>query len=163
MAELSSVHQTGRAPGHPRSARGLRAGGVRLVAVHDVDLTVAAGETLGLVGESGSGKTMTLRSVIRLLPRAAVVESGEVLFEGVDVLRLRKEELRQLRARAIGTVFQDPYSSLNPVPRIGAQLTEALRLNLGLTQRRPRREPSRRCATSASRSRRSAFAPIRMS
>ena len=95
---------------------------------------------------------MTLRSVIRLLPRAAIVESGEVLFEGVDVLHLPKERLRQLRARAIGTVFQDPYSSLNPVLRIGAQLTEALRLNLGLGHReaearavealRPRRHPA---------------------
>ena len=105
----------------------------RLVAVHDVELKLRPGETLGLVGESGSGKTMTLRSVIRLLPRAAIVESGEVLFEGVDVLHLPKEQLRQLRARTIGTVFQDPYSSLNPVLRIGAQLTEALRLNLGLS------------------------------
>ncbi len=119
--------------------RGLRVsfnpGESRVVAVHDVDLTVAAGKTLGLVGESGSGKTMTLRSVIRLLPRAAVVESGEVLFEGVDVFGLRREDLRELRARGIGTVFQDPYSSLNPVARIGEQLAEALRVNLGLTQR----------------------------
>jgi oligopeptide/dipeptide ABC transporter ATP-binding protein len=107
----------------------------RLVAVHDVELTVRPGETLGLVGESGSGKTMTLRSVIRLLPRAAVVEAGEVVFEGVDVLRLPKERLRELRARAIGTVFQDPYSSLNPVTRIGTQLTEALRLNLGISRK----------------------------
>jgi oligopeptide/dipeptide ABC transporter ATP-binding protein len=107
----------------------------RLVAVHDVDLTLLPGQTLGLVGESGSGKTMTLRSVIRLLPRAAVVESGEVLFEGRDVMGLPREQLRQLRARAIGTVFQDPYSSLNPVIRIGSQLTEALRLNLGLDHR----------------------------
>jgi oligopeptide transport system ATP-binding protein len=107
----------------------------RLVAVNDVELTVRPGETLGLVGESGSGKTMTLRSVIRLLPRAAVVEDGEVVFDGVDVLRLPKERLRELRARAIGTVFQDPYSSLNPVARIGTQLTETLRLNLGLSHR----------------------------
>ena len=110
-------------------------GGTRLVAVNDVDLSVAPGETLGLVGESGSGKTMTLRSVIRLLPRAAVVESGEVIFEGVDVFRLRREQLREIRARAIGTVFQDPYSSLNPVARVGEQLAEALRLNLGLAHR----------------------------
>ena len=100
-------------------------GGARLVAVHDVDLSVAPGETLGLVGESGSGKTMTLRSVIRLLPRAAVVESGEVIFEGVDMFRLPREQLREIRARAIGTVFQDPYSSLNPVTRVGDQLAEA--------------------------------------
>ncbi|MFA4965257.1 MAG: ABC transporter ATP-binding protein [Thermoleophilia bacterium] len=119
--------------------RGLRVAfnrrGSRIVAVNDVDLGVSSGQTLGLVGESGSGKTMTLRSVIRLLPRAAVVESGEVIFDGVDVLRLPREELRKIRARSIGTVFQDPYSSLNPVSRVGAQLTEALRLNLGLTQK----------------------------
>ena len=78
---------------------------------------------------------MTLRSVIRLLPRGAVVEEGEVLFEGENVLRLRDEKLRELRARAIGTVFQDPYSSLDPVSRVGDQLAEALRLNLGLSDR----------------------------
>ena len=107
----------------------------RLVAVHDVDLSVSPGQTLGLVGESGSGKTMTLRSVIRLLPHAAVIEAGEVAFEGVDVFSMGRVELRELRARAIGTVFQDPYSSLNPVARVGTQLTEALRLNLGLARK----------------------------
>lgn len=109
--------------------------GPRVVAVNNVDLGVGSGQTLGLVGESGSGKTMTLRSVIRLLPHAAVIESGEVIFEGVNVLRLPIDELREIRARAIGTVFQDPYSSLNPVARVGTQLTETLRLNLGLTHR----------------------------
>ena len=118
--------------------RGLRVvfpiNGSRLVAVHDVDLLVHAGETLGLVGESGSGKTMTMRSVIRLLPRSAIVEAGDVRFDGADVLKLDREGLRKLRARSIGTVFQDPYSSLNPVARIGDQLMEVLRLNLGLSK-----------------------------
>ena len=139
MAEM--VHASTKEPAGLLDIRDLRVafdgGESRLIAVHDVELTLRSGETLGLVGESGSGKTMTLRSVIKLLPRAAIVESGEVLFEGVDVLHLPKEQLRQLRARAIGTVFQDPYSSLNPVLRIGAQLTEALRLNLSLGNGRP--------------------------
>lgn len=103
-----------------------------LVAVHDLDLAVAPGETVGLIGESGSGKTMTARSVIRLLPRAARVASGEILFEGKDVLAAGTDEMRRIRAHGIGTVFQDPYSSLNPVARIGDQITEVLRLNLGL-------------------------------
>ena len=103
-----------------------------VVAVRDLDLVVGPGETVGLVGESGSGKTMTARAVIRLLPRAARVTRGEILFEGKDVLAAGTDEMRLIRAHGIGTVFQDPYSSLNPVARIGDQLTEVLRLNLGL-------------------------------
>jgi len=105
-----------------------------IVAIHDLNLTVAPGETVGLVGESGSGKTMTARSVIRLLPPTARVTRGEIRFEGEDVLSADSEELRRIRANGIGTVFQDPYSSLNPVARIGDQITEVLRLNLGLEQ-----------------------------
>ena len=81
------------------------------IAVHNLDLAVAPGETVGLVGESGSGKTMTARSVIRLLPRTARVPRGEVFFEGKDVLKADTEELRLIRAQGIGTVFQDPYGS----------------------------------------------------
>jgi oligopeptide/dipeptide ABC transporter ATP-binding protein len=103
-----------------------------IVAVHDVDLTVAPGETVGIVGESGSGKTMTMRSVIRLLPRTARVRAGQILFEHKDVLTAGAAEMRRIRAKGIGTVFQDPYGSLNPVARIGDQITEVLRLNLGL-------------------------------
>lgn len=106
-----------------------------LVAVHDLELKVAPGETVGLIGESGSGKTMTARSVIRLLPRAARVPSGEIFFEGKDVLIAGTEEMRRIRAHGIGTVFQDPYSSLNPVAKIGYQITEVLRLNLGLSEK----------------------------
>lgn len=104
-----------------------------IVAVHDVDLTVAPGETVGIVGESGSGKTMTVRSVIRLLPPTARAASGEIFFDGKDLLSAGREEVRQVRARGIGTVFQDPYGSLNPVARIGDQITEVMRLNLGLS------------------------------
>lgn len=103
-----------------------------IVAIHDLRLAVAPGETVGLVGESGSGKTMTARSVIRLLPRTASVSRGEILFEGEDVLAAGTDEMRRIRARRIGTVFQDPYGSLNPIARIGDQITEVLRLNLGL-------------------------------
>jgi oligopeptide/dipeptide ABC transporter ATP-binding protein len=104
-----------------------------IVAVHDLELTVAPGETVGLVGESGSGKTMTVRSVIRLLPSTARVPRGEILFEGKDVLAASTDEIRHIRAQGIGTVFQDPYGSLNPVAKIGDQITEVLRLNLGLS------------------------------
>jgi peptide/nickel transport system ATP-binding protein len=107
----------------------------RRVVVRGVDLQVRERETLGLVGESGSGKTTTLRSVIRLLPPAAMIEQGEIIFEGRSVLDLSREGLRKLRANAIGTVFQDPYSTLNPVARVGHQLAETMQLNLGLTRR----------------------------
>ncbi len=107
----------------------------RLTVVRGVDLEVREGETMGLVGESGSGKTTTLRSIIRLLPSTATIERGDILFDGTHVLALGPQGLRSLRARAIGTVFQDPYSTLNPVARVGRQLAETMELNLGLTRR----------------------------
>ena len=94
-----------------------------LRAVDGVDLSLAAGRTLGIVGESGSGKTMLSRAILQLLPRRARF-SGRVRFDGHDLTRLDRRALRRLRGRSIAVVFQDPMTSLNPVLTIGQQMVE---------------------------------------
>jgi oligopeptide/dipeptide ABC transporter ATP-binding protein len=104
----------------------------RVVAVRNASLAIRPGEIVGLIGESGSGKTLTCRSVIRLVPWPGRITAGRVEFDGRDVLAMKGKELRDLRAHDVGMIFQDPFSSLNPVFRIGDQLAETLRVNLGL-------------------------------
>ena len=94
-------------------------------AVRAIDLSIAEGEVLGLVGESGSGKSMTSLALMGLLPPSARV-SGEVVFEGRDVLRATPEELRQMRGTRMAMIFQEPMTALNPVMRIGDQVAEAV-------------------------------------
>lgn len=103
-------------------------------AVNGVSFEVAPGETLGIVGESGSGKTVAMLSVMRLIesPPGRIV-SGEVLFDNTDLLKLSFRQMRQIRGGKIAMVFQDPLTSLNPVFSIGDQLTEAIRIHLGLS------------------------------
>jgi peptide/nickel transport system ATP-binding protein len=102
-----------------------------LHAVSGVTLSLGAGRTLGIVGESGSGKTILSRAVLQLLPRDAKV-GGTVRFDGQDLFRLSREGLRRLRGRQIAVVLQDPMTSLNPVLKVGDQITETLREHLGL-------------------------------
>jgi oligopeptide/dipeptide ABC transporter ATP-binding protein len=111
-----------------------------LVAVHDVGLTVRPGEFVGLVGESGSGKSLTCRSILRLIRSPGRISRGEISFDGRDVRAMEAEELRAFRGHEVGTIFQDPFSSLNPVFRVGEQLTETLRLNAGMGKREARLE-----------------------
>ncbi|HEY8011241.1 MAG TPA: ABC transporter ATP-binding protein [Rudaea sp.] len=109
--------------------------------VEDANFSIAAGEMLALVGESGSGKTMIARSILRLLPQIAAIESGRILFAGKDLDDARPAQMRALRGNAIGMVFQEPMVSLNPALSVGVQMTEALRLHRGL----PLEEARRRC------------------
>src|SRR5207237_3913543 len=102
-----------------------------LRAVDHVDLTLAAGRTLGIVGESGCGKTMLSRAVLQLLPKKAKL-SGRVMFGGQDLVRLDPERLRKLRGRSLAVIFQDPMTTLNPVLTIGTQLIETLQEHLEL-------------------------------
>ncbi|SFR69485.1 peptide/nickel transport system ATP-binding protein [Agromyces sp. CF514] len=104
-------------------------------AVRDASLTVHAGETVAIVGESGSGKSTTAHAVVQLLPSSASIARGSVRFEGRDVTKISRVELRGLRGRAIGFVPQDPTVSLNPVQRIGRQVAEVLEIH-GLADRR---------------------------
>jgi peptide/nickel transport system ATP-binding protein len=102
-----------------------------LRAVDHVDLALCAGKTLGIVGESGCGKTVLSRAILQLLPKKAKL-SGRVIFDGQDLVRLKPEALRKLRARSMAVVFQDPMTSLNPVLTIGTQLIETLQEHLEL-------------------------------
>ena len=102
--------------------------------VDNVDLKVCAGRTLGLVGESGSGKSVTCLAVLRLLAARGRVTSGEVIFQGRDLLKTSEEEMEALRGCQIGMVFQDPMVSLNPVRTIGWQITESLHLHQNLSK-----------------------------
>jgi oligopeptide/dipeptide ABC transporter ATP-binding protein len=99
----------------------------QLPILRGVDLSVRAGETLAVVGESGSGKSFTALSIAGLLPASAAITAGQVLLDGEDLVPLRESQRRAFRGAKIGMVYQDPMSSLNPVMRIGKQVTEALK------------------------------------
>ncbi len=100
-------------------------GGQRVVrAVDGVSLTIARGESLGLVGESGSGKTTTCLSIVRLLPRGAHIDGGNVEFGGQDLLRLSTADMNRVRGRRIAMILQDPMASLNPLLTIYDQVAE---------------------------------------
>lgn len=94
--------------------------------VDGISFQLAQGETLGVVGESGCGKSLTMMSLLGLLPRKISVSTGEAQFEGSDLFTLRGESLRKVRGGRIGFIFQDPMTSFNPVMRIGEQLMEPL-------------------------------------
>jgi oligopeptide/dipeptide ABC transporter ATP-binding protein len=109
-------------------------------AVRDVSFTVSPGEVLGIVGESGSGKSVTMLSVMGLIPSPpGQIVGGEVLFEGRDLLRLPADALRRVRGSEIGMIFQEPLSSLNPVLTIGDQLDEAIRVHKRIGKAEARR------------------------
>src|SRR2546425_1339581 len=100
-------------------------GGTRVIkAVDRVSFTLHEGETLGLVGESGSGKTTTCLAIVGLLPRAARIVGGSVVFEGEDLTRKSQRELRRVRGRRIAVILQDPMASLNPLFTIFRQVAE---------------------------------------
>lgn len=101
-------------------------GGRSVTAVDGVSFSVNEGETFALVGESGSGKSVTALSTIRLLPEAARVTSGSVLFDQQDLLSLPEREMRDIRGSGISMIFQEPMTSLNPVVKVGKQIAEVL-------------------------------------
>ena len=103
--------------------------GDRRYAVHDVSLVLQAGEILCVVGESGSGKSMCANAVMGLLPETLKPSAGRVLFQGRDLLSMTEPELRALRGSALGMIFQEPLSALNPVMRVGDQIAEVLQVH----------------------------------
>jgi oligopeptide/dipeptide ABC transporter ATP-binding protein len=115
---------------HYISARGARV----TRAVDDVSLTLDEGETLGIVGESGSGKTTLALSLLRLLPPAARIVSGEIRFEGDDLLRKSDSEMRRIRGKRIAMILQDPMASLNPLFTVGDQVAEPIRVHEGASR-----------------------------
>lgn len=105
-------------------------------AVDGVSFELQRGETLGIVGESGSGKSVTTLSLIRLIPEPpGKIESGEIRFNGIDILGLKEEKVREIRGRRIAMIFQDPMTSLNPFMKISHQLMEITELHLGHTRK----------------------------
>ncbi|MGH8724413.1 MAG: ABC transporter ATP-binding protein [Burkholderiales bacterium] len=109
-----------------------------LTAVDDVSFSIAPGEVLGVVGESGAGKSITGMAVIGLLEPPGRIAAGEVWFEGRRIDRLPHEEMRRIRGRRIGVIFQDPLTSLNPLYTIGQQLEETILTHLPLGKRAAR-------------------------
>jgi oligopeptide transport system ATP-binding protein len=104
-------------------------------AVNGVSYTINEGEILGIVGESGSGKSVSVLSLLQLLPQPpAHIKGGTAVFDGSDLLKMSSPEIRSVRGNQISIIFQDPMTSLNPVLKIGKQIGEALQLHMGMTE-----------------------------
>lgn len=101
-----------------------------IYAVNNISLTIKKGETIGLVGETGAGKTTIARSILRILPiPPAKLVSGEIFFEGKDILKLSEKEIRKIRGNKIAMIFQDPMTALNPIETVGFQIAETIKLH----------------------------------
>lgn len=110
-------------------------------AVNDVSFELTKGETLGIVGESGCGKSVTSLSVMGLIEApAGRIHSGQILFEGQDLLKLPKDEQRRFRGNEISMIFQEPMTSLNPVHKVGAQIAEVIMLHQGIGKKQALKE-----------------------
>ncbi len=112
-------------------------GGI-LKAVRNISFDLHKGETLAIVGESGSGKSVTSKAIMGILAGNSIVEGGEILYDGQDLLKISEEDFHKLRGDKIAMIFQDPMSSLNPIMRIGQQLTEAMILKAKTGKRNAR-------------------------
>ena len=100
----------------------------KVQAVRGINFDLAKGETLSIVGESGSGKSVTSKAILGILAGNSIVEGGEIIYDGKDLLRISEEDFHKIRGDKIAMIFQDPMSSLNPIVKIGRQLTEAMLL-----------------------------------
>lgn len=116
-----------------------RTQGGKVQAVRDVSFDLYKGETLAIVGESGSGKSVTSRAIMGILAKNSIVEGGKIIYDGQDLLRISEDDFHKIRGDKIAMIFQDPLSSLNPIMRIGKQLTEAMILKGKSGQRNARR------------------------
>lgn len=101
----------------------------KVQAVRGVSFDLYKGETLCIVGESGSGKSVTSKAIMGILAANAVVEGGQIIYDGEDLLKVSEEEFHRIRGHKIGMIFQDPLSSLNPIVKIGKQITETMLIN----------------------------------
>lgn len=108
-------------------------------AVDGVNLSIEEGQVLGVVGESGCGKSVTSLSTLRLVPPPGLIQAGEIIFDGRDLLKLSEKEMRSIRGNQIGLIPQDPMTSLNPVYTIGAQIMEAIELHQKVDRKEARK------------------------
>ena len=111
----------------------------KVQAVRGINFDLNKGETLAIVGESGSGKSVTSKAVLGILAGNSIVEGGEIVYDGQDLLKISEEDFHKIRGDKIAMIFQDPMSSLNPIVKIGRQLTEAMILKGKARQRESRR------------------------
>ena len=109
-------------------------------AVRNISFNLEKGETLAIVGESGSGKSVTSKAIIGILAGNSIVENGEILYDGRDLLKITEEEMCKIRGDKISMIFQDPLSSLDPIVKIGKQITEAMLLKNRTNRKRARAE-----------------------
>ena len=116
-----------------------RTSGGTVKAVRDISFDLERGKTLAIVGESGSGKSVTSKAILGILAGNSIIESGEIIFDGRDLLKISEEEMCAIRGDEISMIFQDPLSSLNPIVKIGKQITEAMLLK-NKTSRKEARE-----------------------
>ena len=104
-------------------------------AVHGVELTLEKGKVLGIVGESGCGKSVTAMSIMKLLPSNAIIESGEILYNGINLLNLSQNEMQKIRGSKISLIPQDPLTSLNPLYTVGEQIIETIEYHRGISRK----------------------------
>jgi oligopeptide transport system ATP-binding protein len=112
-----------------------RAYGGLVKAVRGVSFDLKRGETVAVVGESGSGKSVSIKAIMGILPHNAIIEEGEILYDGKDLIKVGEEDFHKIRGKRIGLIFQDPLSALNPIMKVGNQITEALRLSKKMTKK----------------------------
>ncbi|MDO4547026.1 MAG: ABC transporter ATP-binding protein [Clostridia bacterium] len=110
----------------------------KVQAVRGIDFSINEGEKVGIVGESGCGKSVSMMSILRLLPKYASITSDGMFFDGIDISNPTQQALRAIEGDKIGMVFQDPMTSLNPLYTIGNQLAEPLRIHRGMTKAQSR-------------------------
>ena len=115
-----------------------RAYGGLVQAVRGISFDLYRGETLAIVGESGSGKSVSIRAIMGILANNAIIESGEILYDGMDLTKVKEEDFHHIRGNRIGLIFQDPLSALNPIMKIGQQITEVLHLHNKMTKEEAR-------------------------
>lgn len=125
--EVEPLVETVQVKTHFKTARGVAR------AVDGVSIQIRRGQSLGIVGESGSGKTVLSRSIMGLLPRNGVIREGSVRYQGQEIGNRSPKEMRSIWGREMAMIFQDPMTSLNPVMKVGKQITESLRMHLGMS------------------------------